>query len=240
MTITKYEGARAANGLFDGKGHAEFTSGSKYSGNFEHGQMHGQGEYVWTDGLVYTGDFVANRIMGTGVHQHIQGLHDCLRRLLSWGREVSPYADLLWLLLQVYQWPSGASYQGGVLNGKRSGFGSMHFAGTDVVYTGQWLDSKRHGQGKLIFDKAQKCFYEGTHVSMPVHLIRHPRSGFCMTPHHKLTMRGVAAKDCIVHKPAMSWSLRCVTIAASQRWYQRLCACSATTLNALGMSQHSV
>ena len=68
---------------------------------------------------------------------------------------------------QVYQWPSGASYQGGVLNGKRSGFGTMHFAGTDVVYTGQWLNSKRHGQGKLVFDKAENCFYEGsTQVSM--------------------------------------------------------------------------
>lgn len=67
VTINKYEGGRAANGLFEGEGQAEFTSGNRYSGSFEHGQMHGQGEYVWTDGLVYTGDFVNNRIMGTGV-----------------------------------------------------------------------------------------------------------------------------------------------------------------------------
>ena len=46
----------------------------------------------------------------------------------------------------------------------------MHFAGNDVVYTGHWLDSKRHGQGKLVFDKAEKCFYEGMYMSeyMPV------------------------------------------------------------------------
>lgn len=41
----------------------------------------------------------------------------------------------------------------------------MHFSGNDVVYNGQWLDSKRHGQGKLIFDKAEKCFYEGMRMS---------------------------------------------------------------------------
>lgn len=37
----------------------------------------------------------------------------------------------------------------------------MHFAGNDVVYTGGWQDSKRHGLGQLVFDKAQLCFYEG-------------------------------------------------------------------------------
>lgn len=72
MTITKYEGSRAADGLFDGKGYAEFTSGNKYNGDFERGQMHGHGEYVWTDGLIYTGDFVNNRITGTGVCQSMQ------------------------------------------------------------------------------------------------------------------------------------------------------------------------
>ena len=41
----------------------------------------------------------------------------------------------------------------------------MYFAGNYVVYTGQWLDSKRHGQGKLVFDKAEKCFYEGVPAS---------------------------------------------------------------------------
>lgn len=51
-----------------------------------------------------------------------------------------------------------------MLNGKRSGVGSMHFSGNDVVYIGEWLDSKRHGQGKLIFDKDEKCFYEGVHI----------------------------------------------------------------------------
>lgn len=67
-----------------------------------------------------------------------------------------------YLACQVYDWPSGATYKGGVLNGKRHGSGIMHFAGTDVVYTGQWQNSKRHGQGKLVFDKAEKCFYKGS------------------------------------------------------------------------------
>ena len=45
----------------------------------------------------------------------------------------------------------------------------MRFAGTDVVYTGEWKDSNRHGQGKLVFDKAEKCFYEGMLTVCNVH-----------------------------------------------------------------------
>ena len=74
VTITKYDGARAADGLFEGQGHAEFTSGNRYTGDFERGQMHGHGEYVWTDGLVYTGNFINNRITGTGVCHSMQPL----------------------------------------------------------------------------------------------------------------------------------------------------------------------
>lgn len=67
MTIAKYEGARAADGLFEGDGVALFLSGNKFTGSFNRGQMHGQGKYIWTDGLVYTGSFVDNKITGTGV-----------------------------------------------------------------------------------------------------------------------------------------------------------------------------
>ncbi len=67
MTVSKYEGSRSAEGLFQGCGFAEFTSGNTYSGEFDCGQMHGQGKYVWTDKLVYFGSFVNNRIRGKGV-----------------------------------------------------------------------------------------------------------------------------------------------------------------------------
>lgn len=82
MTITKYEGARAADGLFEGTGQAQFMSGNKYSGDFERGQMHGHGEYVWTDGLVYTGSFVNNKITGTGVCRLIQPLSECMQQVV--------------------------------------------------------------------------------------------------------------------------------------------------------------
>ena len=47
------------------------------------------------------------------------------------------------------------------MDGKRIGQGTMRFANSDIVYTGEWQDSMRHGKGKLTFDKAGKCFYEG-------------------------------------------------------------------------------
>ncbi len=67
VTVSKYEGSRAADGLFEGAGHADFTSGNTYDGLFQRGQIHGQGKYIWTDGLVFTGNFINNKISGTGV-----------------------------------------------------------------------------------------------------------------------------------------------------------------------------
>jgi hypothetical protein len=67
VTVSKYEGSRAADGLFEGAGRADFTSGNTYDGLFQRGQIHGQGKYIWTDGLVYTGIFMNNKISGTGV-----------------------------------------------------------------------------------------------------------------------------------------------------------------------------
>ncbi len=67
VTVSKYEGSRAADGLFEGAGHADFTSGNTYDGLFQRGQLYGQGKYVWTDGLVFTGNFMSNKISGKGV-----------------------------------------------------------------------------------------------------------------------------------------------------------------------------
>ena len=103
----------------------------------------------------------------------------------------------------------------------------MRFAGNDVVYTGQWLDSKRHGQGKLVFDKAEKCFYEGvpasanncpcTYVSMTVSsckLIRFKIIAFTL---HTSKLHSVC-----IHVPenllqaAVSPSLSCLNMSTSQ------------------------
>ena len=67
VTVSRYEGSRAADGLFEGPGYAEFTSGNTYDGLFHRGQIHGQGKYIWTDGLVFTGNFMNNSLSGTGV-----------------------------------------------------------------------------------------------------------------------------------------------------------------------------
>ena len=67
VTVSKYEGSRAADGLWEGAGRAEFTSGNTYEGLFQRGQIHGQGKCIWTDGLLFTGNFINNKISGTGV-----------------------------------------------------------------------------------------------------------------------------------------------------------------------------
>jgi hypothetical protein len=64
-------------------------------------------------------------------------------------------------LMQVYRWPGGAEYIGGVQAGLRHGSGTMRFADSAVVYTGEWRAGKRHGIGRITFNEEQTHWYEG-------------------------------------------------------------------------------
>ena len=55
----------------------------------------------------------------------------------------------------IYQWPSGARYQGQFKNGQRHGLGRYtHSDGS--VYTGNYDMGKRHGQGTLVWSTGKK------------------------------------------------------------------------------------
>ena len=43
-----------------------------------------------------------------------------------------------------------SSYTGQVVDGLRNGWGCYKCAGSNVVYTGEWKDGKRHGKVSLV------------------------------------------------------------------------------------------
>ncbi len=61
---------------------------------------------------------------------------------------------------QVYRWP-GSEYRGGVLDGRRHGLGRMHFANSESVYEGDWVQGLRHGSGTLTLNIAGTHKYQG-------------------------------------------------------------------------------
>lgn len=54
--------------------------------------------------------------------------------------------------------PSGASYEGEVLNGKWQGYGEMKFQNRDV-YKGEWNEGIMHGNGEYFFYDKEKRRY---------------------------------------------------------------------------------
>ena len=51
-----------------------------------------------------------------------------------------------------HTYSDGGYYEGQWLDGKRHGQGKMHWPSGDC-YEGQWLDDKKHGQGKYNYSR---------------------------------------------------------------------------------------
>ncbi|CAJ1378162.1 unnamed protein product [Effrenium voratum] len=60
-----------------------------------------------------------------------------------------------------YIWPDGSKYEGELLRGMRNGEGSYQSQDGKTRYDGQWLDGKRHGNGKLTYSSDGPSFYDG-------------------------------------------------------------------------------
>lgn len=61
--------------------------------------------------------------------------------------------------LRVYSY-----YVGEVKNGLRHGQGDFYCAKSKYRYFGQWHLGKRHGKGRLVYDTAKECYYDGQWV----------------------------------------------------------------------------
>jgi hypothetical protein len=58
----------------------------------------------------------------------------------------------------IIQWPDQSRFEGGIQNGKASGWGRMLFP-DGTVYEGEWLNNMFHGQGTIVFPSNEK--YQG-------------------------------------------------------------------------------
>jgi len=60
-----------------------------------------------------------------------------------------------------FVWNDGSKYEGELLGGRRNGEGCYISHDGKTRYVGQWLDGKRHGQGKLTYSSEGPSFYDG-------------------------------------------------------------------------------
>ncbi|KAL0028358.1 hypothetical protein WJX77_001721 [Trebouxia sp. C0004] len=170
VTVSKYEGSRAVDGLFEGAGHAVFTSGNTYNGLFQRGQIHGQGKYVWTDGLVYTGIFMNNQISGTGIYEWPSGatyegdVSNGKRHGFGTMRFAGSH------VVYTGQWQDSKRhgqgkmlydkaekcfYEGGWQTNLKHGQGTMHYSSGNT-YTGGWEADQKQGQGCMQWGEGEQ------------------------------------------------------------------------------------
>lgn len=111
--------------------------GTRYAGEFAHGQKHGFGTYRWADGSVYEGQWSRNMIEGDGAYSATDGR--CFKG--QWRESVIHGFGR-------YLWPGGRWYSGHYVLDQKHGFGTFHWP-DGRKYEGFWADGKQDGLGRL-------------------------------------------------------------------------------------------
>ena len=108
---------------------AVFVHNSAYVGEWKNGKANGHGALTNKDGKVYTGNFKNGKLEGNGS-----------------------------MLME-----NGAFYEGFWKRGRFSEFGVFTYSEDDVegrkIYSGDWLNNRKHGFGELVWNNNQ--IYEG-------------------------------------------------------------------------------
>jgi len=143
-----------------GKGVFVWRDGNRYEGDFVDGKMTGKGIHRWPDLDRYEGNFIDGKMTGKGAFIHANG-----------GREEGDFVDgqyqgFLFDSVRISEtsiltWPDGRRYEGQLVNGKRTGFGSIVYPSGDR-YVGDWVED--HCTGKGVFEYANGDRYEGDFV----------------------------------------------------------------------------
>ena len=175
LVVRRYIGSRDQTNCFDGHGHAQFTNGHTYTGDFKDGMMEGSGVYKWSNGTIYSGRFQRNQITGSGTYTWSDGTiyaggvlrgmrhgHGILK-----GPNGSPYYKGSWLLgrrhgfgVLAYNAEFTCRYVGDWVDDNREGRGTMHYASGNV-YAGEWSRGNKCGYGKMSWRQPGE-YYEGS------------------------------------------------------------------------------
>eukprot|EP01137_Pigoraptor_chileana_P031173 Opistho-2@18611 len=126
----------------------------RYEGGMLEGRYHGQGTAWFKGGHLYVGEFVRGKMHGAGKYVWEDGVE---YEGQFTDNEVSGYGT--------YRWADGSTYVGEVKNGLRHGQGTFTCGSRTTVYTGAWAEGRRHGKGRLVFDKDELCYYDGEWVN---------------------------------------------------------------------------
>jgi hypothetical protein len=145
-----YEG-NFDHGLFNGKGKSFGPGIGTYQGDFKDGMLHGTGNLTDANGTVYQGEFFENQMQGKGKIHYSNGVayEGDFYQGQQTGKGKFWYED-------------GSIYEGELVNGLMHGFGKLtHEYGAE--YEGEFKQNKMHGKG--IYNDGYGQRYSGNFVA---------------------------------------------------------------------------
>merc|ERR1719284_894535 len=147
-----------------------FSNGNSYMGTWLDGRMHGDGHYIWSDGSDFVGEFHEGYMWGDGKKTWPTGrVYDGEWRKdmmwgegkMSWpdGREyIGTFKKGIFHGKGTRKWPVGDHYAGAFKHGMQEGEGTFESAEEGWVYSGQWLQNRMNGRGKVSWPKRNHLF----------------------------------------------------------------------------------
>eukprot|EP01060_Flectonema_neradi_P015348 TRINITY_DN2198_c0_g4_i1.p1 TRINITY_DN2198_c0_g4~~TRINITY_DN2198_c0_g4_i1.p1 ORF type:complete len:373 (+),score=114.74 TRINITY_DN2198_c0_g4_i1:40-1158(+) len=145
-----YEGEVDEEGLRHGKGKLTYTNGNMVNGTWVKGAFTGKGQKLFGNGDRYAGHFKEGKKHGFGKYVFAGG-----------GSYTGEYVDDLQHGDGVWELEHEC-YTGQYKEGQRSGKGIEILKSSPescTTYEGDWLHSKRHGQGRLTLENG--VYWEG-------------------------------------------------------------------------------
>jgi len=123
----------------------ELDTGNRYEGEFLNDQYNGKGEYHWkSTGDVYKGQWRNSQMDGEGELTSAQGTYSG-----QWKNSVMDGKGSFEFKINDAN-TKRKHYEGFFKEGKRNGHGVMFYV-DGSMYTGEWVDGKREGEGEFQF-----------------------------------------------------------------------------------------
>jgi hypothetical protein len=156
----------------NGQGANTYASGNKYLGQWLNDLKEGQGTYYWKGGEQFVGQYKNGTRNGYGTYYNANG---SINQQGVWKDDVLVQAQITpapivpevvsgypactgsnWdRCYGEFTYRDGTKYQGQWLNSKRNGQGTFYWANGDK-YTGQWVSDIKEGQASYIWSNGTK------------------------------------------------------------------------------------
>ncbi len=150
----------------NGRGIYMYTSGAKYVGDFQNGEIHGIGTCYYTDGSKYQGEWVMRYPEGNGTKTLSDGTK--IKGLWLKGQAVNARGQLINTEIDgdgtdiqagclqgnckngegIFAYANGSKYEGQFLNGMIDGWGTWYYPNGDK-YIGSFKNNHPNGTGNL-------------------------------------------------------------------------------------------